>query len=179
MTTATREPPGNPWRFHSARHATGTGVRLAAARRAGRGTKAMRERAEGIWLSQKTRWTQDKVLTARADFSLTQAPGTWKIPSGEWLRLEYARGRREVLPRLAQVTTKAVFVLWTLWETEYTDALMAVTTHLNDRSAAGLKDGSRPPATSTPPSPSPPTPWCWRRCFTNTTPGRCSKRPRG
>lgn len=34
--------------------------------------------------------------------------------------------------RLAQVTTKAVFVLWTLWETEYTDALMAVTTHLND-----------------------------------------------
>ena len=32
-----------------------------------------------------------------------------------------------------------------------------------------------PPATSTPPSPSPPTPWCWRRCFTNTTPGRCSK----
>ncbi|MBX4293969.1 DUF3131 domain-containing protein, partial [Mycobacterium tuberculosis] len=35
-------------------------------------------------------------------------------------------------PRLAQVTTKAVFVLWTLWETEYTDALMAVTTHLND-----------------------------------------------
>lgn len=36
--------------------------------------KAMRERAEGIWLSQKTRWTQDKVLTARADFSLTRAP---------------------------------------------------------------------------------------------------------
>ncbi len=30
------------------------------------------------------------------------------------------------------MTTKAVFVLWTLWETEYTDALMAVTTHLND-----------------------------------------------
>ncbi len=60
--------------------------------------KAMRERAEGIWLSQKTRWTQDKVLTARADFSLTQAPGTWKIPSGEWLRLEYARGRRKYYP---------------------------------------------------------------------------------
>lgn len=44
--------------------------------------KAMRERAEGIWLSQKTRWTQDKVLTARADFSLTQAP--WHVEDTVW-----------------------------------------------------------------------------------------------
>ena len=35
-------------------------------------------------------------------------------------------------PRLAQVTTKAVLMLWTLWENEYTDALMAITRHLNN-----------------------------------------------
>jgi len=35
-------------------------------------------------------------------------------------------------PRLSQVSTKAVFTLWTLWDTKYTDALMAVTRHLND-----------------------------------------------
>lgn len=95
--------------------------------------KAMRERAEGIWLSQKTRWTQDKVLTARADFSLTQAP--WHVEDTVWGN-GYAWNTLgddgKYYPRLAQVTTKAVFVLWTLWETEYTDALMAVTTHLND-----------------------------------------------
>ncbi len=64
---------GNPWCSLPCPPCCRTGVRLAAARRAGDGAKAMRERAEGIWLSQKTRWTQDKVLTARADFSLTRA----------------------------------------------------------------------------------------------------------
>jgi len=95
--------------------------------------KTLRERAEGVWLSQKTRWERDKVLTARADFYLAQAP--WHVEDTVWGN-GYAwntlgdDGR--YYPRLAQVTTKAVFVLWTLWETEYTDALMAVTTHLNN-----------------------------------------------
>ncbi|WP_230350707.1 DUF3131 domain-containing protein [Lelliottia sp. WAP21] len=95
--------------------------------------KAMRNRAEGIWLSQKTRWERDKVLTARADFSLSQAP--WHLEDTVWGN-GYAwntlgdDGRD--YPRLAQVSTRAVFVLWTLWENDYTDTLMSVTRHLNN-----------------------------------------------
>ncbi|WP_058914248.1 DUF3131 domain-containing protein [Entomohabitans teleogrylli] len=94
--------------------------------------KALRTRAQGVWLSQKSRWERDKVLTARADFTLPQAP--WHVEDTVWGN-GYAwntigdDGRD--YPRLAQVSTKAVFVLWTLWKTDYTDALMAVTTHLN------------------------------------------------
>ncbi|EDT1683876.1 DUF3131 domain-containing protein [Salmonella enterica] len=95
--------------------------------------KALRTRAKGVWLSQKSRWERDKVLTARADFTLPQAP--WHVEDTVWGN-GYAwntigdDGRD--YPRLAQVSTKAVFVLWTLWKTDYTDALMAVTTHLNN-----------------------------------------------
>jgi len=95
--------------------------------------KALRDRAEGVWLSQKSRWERDKVLTARADFTLAQAP--WHVEDSVWGN-GYAWNTLgddgKYYPRLAQVTTKAVFMLWTLWDTEYTDALMAVTTHLND-----------------------------------------------
>ena len=63
------------------------------------------------------------MLTARADFSLTQAP--WHVEDTVWGN-GYAWNTLgddgKYYPRLAQVTTKAVFVLWTLWETEYTDA---------------------------------------------------------
>ncbi len=96
-------------------------------------TDAFRARAEGVWLSQKSRWERDNVLTARADFALSQAP--WHVEDTVWGN-GYAwntlgdDGR--YYPRLAQVTTKAVFVLWTLWENDYTDALMAVTQHLNN-----------------------------------------------
>lgn len=95
--------------------------------------KALYTRAQGVWLSQKSRWEREKVLTARADFTLPQAP--WHVEDTVWGN-GYAwntigdDGRD--YPRLAQVSTKAVFVLWTLWKTDYTDALMAVTTHLNN-----------------------------------------------
>lgn len=44
----------------------------------------MRERAEGIWLSQKTRWTQDKVLTAGPIFRLpgATARGRYRLGNG-------------------------------------------------------------------------------------------------
>lgn len=94
---------------------------------------ALRSRAEGVWLSQKTRWERDKVLTARADFSLSQVP--WHVEDTVWGN-GYAWNTfgddGHDYPRLAQVTTKAVFTLWALWDTDYTDALMAVTEHLNN-----------------------------------------------
>lgn len=94
--------------------------------------KTLRTRAEGIWLSQKTRWEQDKVLTARADFYLTQAP--WHVEDTVWgngYALNTLGDDGKYYPRLAQVSTKAVFVLWALWDNDYTDSLMAVTRHLN------------------------------------------------
>lgn len=94
---------------------------------------ALRARAEGVWLSQKTRWEKEKVLTARADFTLAQAP--WHVEDTIWGN-GYAWNTLgddgSYYPRLAQVTTKAVFTLWVLWEDGFTDALMAVTEHLND-----------------------------------------------
>ncbi|MDU6388199.1 MAG: DUF3131 domain-containing protein, partial [Pantoea sp.] len=36
------------------------------------------------------------------------------------------------VPRLAQVSTRAVFGLWALWQTPFTDALMAMTQRQND-----------------------------------------------
>lgn len=95
--------------------------------------KRLRARAEGVWLSQKTRWEHDGILTARADFYLSQAP--WHVEDTVWGN-GYAWNTLgddgKSYPRLAQVTTKAVFMLWTLWENEYTDALMAITRHLNN-----------------------------------------------
>jgi len=95
--------------------------------------KHLRKQAENVWLSQKSRWETDKILTARADFSLPQAP--WHIQDTVWGN-GYAwnsvgdDGRDYT--RFAQVSTKAVFALWALWDTPYTDVLMAVTKHLND-----------------------------------------------
>lgn len=95
--------------------------------------KRLRKQAENVWLSQKTRWEIDKILTARADFALSQAP--WHIQDTVWGN-GYAwnsigdDGRDYT--RFAQVSTKAVFTLWALWDTPYTDVLMSVTKHLND-----------------------------------------------
>ncbi|MBE3470884.1 DUF3131 domain-containing protein [Enterobacter cloacae complex sp. P15RS] len=95
--------------------------------------KTLRARAEAVWLSQKTRWERERALTARADFYLSQAP--WHVEDTIWGN-GYAWNTLgddgKSYPRLAQVSTKAVFVLWALWETDYTDALMAVTRHLNN-----------------------------------------------
>lgn len=93
----------------------------------------LRQQAENIWLSQRTRWETDKILTARADFSLSQAP--WHIQDTIWGK-GYAWNAvgddGQDYTRFAQVSTKAVFVLWALWNTPYTDVLMSVTEHLND-----------------------------------------------
>lgn len=95
--------------------------------------RTLRTQAERVSLSQQTRWEQDKVLTARADFNVAQAP--WHVEDTVWGN-GYAWNTLgddgKYYPRLAQVTTKAVFILWVLWENSWTDALMAVTEHLND-----------------------------------------------
>ena len=94
--------------------------------------KRLRKQAENVWLSQKTRWEIDKILTARADFALSQAPAYTGYRLGKWLCRNSIGDDGRDYTRFAQVSTKAVFTLWALWDTPYTDVLMSVTKHLND-----------------------------------------------
>ena len=92
-----------------------------------------RQRASAVYRVQEMRWQQKNILTARSDFNLSAPP--WHVndtifangyawntlaDDGKWV------------PRLAQVSTRAVFGLWALWQTPFTDALMAMTQRQND-----------------------------------------------
>ncbi|QJW54127.1 hypothetical protein HL670_00994 [Serratia plymuthica] len=82
-------------------------------------------RAQRLYKVQEARWRQDKILTARAEYSRTSAP--WKIYDGvfangyPWNTLT-DEGRYS--PELAMLSTRAIFGLWALWNTPFTDALM-------------------------------------------------------
>lgn len=91
-------------------------------------TKVLRQRASQVYRVQEMRWQQDRILTARSDFNLSVPP--WHVndtifangyawntlaDDGKWV------------PRLAQVSTRAVFGLWALWDTPFTEALMKTT----------------------------------------------------
>ncbi|MGY5957136.1 DUF3131 domain-containing protein [Kosakonia sp. BK9b] len=94
---------------------------------------AIRDRARLVWQTQQTRWEQEKVLTARADYALTQAP--WHVEDTVWgngYAWNTLGADGKYYPRLAQVSTKAVFALWVLWDDPFTDALMRVTQRAND-----------------------------------------------
>jgi len=88
----------------------------------------LRHRASQVYRVQEMRWQQDRILTARSDFNLSAPP--WHVndtifangyawntlaDDGKWV------------PRLAQVSTRAVFGLWALWDTPFTEALMKTT----------------------------------------------------
>ncbi len=96
---------------------------------AGRDTvRRLRQRASLVYQVQEQRWLREKILTARSDFNLGAAP--WHVND-----TIYANGYAwntlgddgNYYPRLAQVSTRAVFGLWALWDTDFTDALMRMT----------------------------------------------------
>lgn len=96
---------------------------------AGRETgKLMRQRASMVYQAQEQRWQREKILTARSDFTLSVAP--WHVNDTLFAN-GYAWNTLgddgKYYPRLAQVSTRAVFGLWALWDTEFTDALMRMT----------------------------------------------------
>jgi hypothetical protein len=82
-------------------------------------------RAQRLYQVQEARWRQDKLLTARAEYSRTSAP--WQVYDGvfangyPWNTLT-DDGRYS--PELALLSTRAIFGLWALWNTPFTDALM-------------------------------------------------------
>jgi len=90
--------------------------------------RQQRQRASQVYQIQERRWTEQGILTARSDFNVSAPP--WHVndtlfangyawntvtDDGKWV------------PRLAQVSTRAVFGLWVLWDTPFTDALMKMT----------------------------------------------------
>lgn len=85
----------------------------------------LRQRAQAVYQAQAWRWQSQGVLTARASYVLNQAP--WRIDNAifangyPWNVLTETGQYR---PELALIATRAVFGLWVLWDSPYTDALM-------------------------------------------------------
>lgn len=83
------------------------------------------QRAQRLYQAQETRWRREKILTARAQYSRSAAP--WEVYDSlfangyPWNTLA-DDGR--YAPELALLSTRAIFGLWALWDTRYTDALM-------------------------------------------------------
>ncbi|OKB68361.1 hypothetical protein BHU62_02515 [Serratia marcescens] len=83
------------------------------------------QRAQRLYQVQEMRWRQEKILTARAQYSRSSAP--WEVYDSlfangyPWNTLA-DDGR--YAPELALLSTRAIFGLWALWDTRYTDALM-------------------------------------------------------
>lgn len=84
-------------------------------------------RAEAMYLVQELRWQQQKILTARASYTRTSAP--WLVHNSifangyAWNTLADDGTYRS---DLALLSTKAIFGLWVLWDTPFTDALMTL-----------------------------------------------------
>lgn len=85
----------------------------------------MEERAKRIYQVQEMRWQKDKILTARAQYSRSTAP--WEVYDSifangyPWNTL--TDGNR-YMPELALLSTRAIFGLWALWDTPFTQALI-------------------------------------------------------
>ncbi|XEH51194.1 DUF3131 domain-containing protein [Edwardsiella tarda] len=85
----------------------------------------LRQRAQAVYQAQAWRWQSQGVLTARASYVLNQAP--WRVDNAifangyPWNVLTETGQYR---PELALIATRAVFGLWVLWDSPYTDALM-------------------------------------------------------
>ncbi|PLR39583.1 hypothetical protein CYR55_06800 [Chimaeribacter californicus] len=89
---------------------------------------AQRQRAQNIYRVQEQRWQTLKILTARDEYNLNAAP--WHIYDtvfGNGYAWNTLGDDGNFYPSRALVSTRAVFGLWTLWDTGFTDALMAMT----------------------------------------------------
>lgn len=94
----------------------------------------MSEFANRIYLGQEKRYEKEKILTAKSKVRIKQAP--YKI-----FDAIYANGylwntisqNGKLYPRFSQVSVKAVFGMWALWKTDYTELLINSIKHLYDK----------------------------------------------
>ncbi len=89
--------------------------------------------AERIYAVQEARFRQTHVLTARTDHPLSQNPffvyDSIFVAGYPWNTIS---DHGDVFLDKSLVSTRAVFGLWALWRTAYTDELMRGTRHLYD-----------------------------------------------
>ncbi|QCR38542.1 DUF3131 domain-containing protein [Nissabacter sp. SGAir0207] len=86
------------------------------------------KRAQNIYRVQEQRWQKEKVLTARDEFNLNAEP--WHIYDtifGNGYAWNTLGDNGNYYPTRALVSTRAVFGLWVLWKSDFTDALMTMT----------------------------------------------------
>jgi hypothetical protein len=84
--------------------------------------------ADGIYRAQENRWKQDYVFTARTDHQLSGPPHRLYdsvFSTGYAWNSQTEKG--DTYPQYALVATKAVFGMWVLWNTPYTNELMKIT----------------------------------------------------
>ncbi|WHP78845.1 DUF3131 domain-containing protein [Edwardsiella anguillarum] len=85
----------------------------------------LRSRAQSVYQAQAWRWQRDGILTARADYALNRAP--WRVDNAVFANgypWNVLTEGGEYRPELALTATRALFGLWVLWDSPYTDALM-------------------------------------------------------
>lgn len=89
--------------------------------------------ADLIYAVQENRFLQQRILTARTDHQLGQAPfylyDSIFAAGYEWNTISDSG---ESFPDLALVSTKAAFGMWGLWRTPYTKRLMKIVEELYD-----------------------------------------------
>lgn len=89
--------------------------------------------AEQLYLIQEQRYQRERILTARTDHQLGQAPyylyDSIYAAGYPWNSISDSG---ESFPELALVSTRAAFGMWGLWRAPYTDRLMKAVENLHD-----------------------------------------------
>jgi len=88
-------------------------------------TADMEQQADAIYDAQKARWRTEKIMTARADYQMSEPPYfLYNTVFGNGYPWNVLDEKAKSYLDLALVSTRATFGLWVLWNTNYTDALM-------------------------------------------------------
>lgn len=95
--------------------------------------KPLAQLAQNIYRVQEARYEQHRILTARTDHQLKNAPyflyDSIFAAGYPWNTIS---DKGDSYPRLALVSTRATFGMWALWKTQYTDRLMKIMDTLYD-----------------------------------------------
>ena len=88
--------------------------------------------ARSIYEAQELRYENHRILTARTDHVSSKKKRTvYDSIFADGFKWNTLSESGEYLPELALVSTKAVFGMWALWDTPYTDRLMEATKALH------------------------------------------------
>lgn len=90
--------------------------------------KQQKKRIDNIYRVQEIRWKKEHILTARSDYLTSVAPyHVYDTVFANGYHWNTISEDGQFHPDLALVSTRAVFGLWVLWNSPYTDALMKLT----------------------------------------------------